>query len=287
VTGLHLRLAYREPIDVQALLRFLATRAVAGVEEFADGVYRRTLRLPHAAAVVSLQPGPGYVSCHLHLDDPRDLTAAVRRCRWLFDLDADPVAVDGLLGADPVLQRVVARRAGRRVPHTVDGTELAVRAVLGQQVSVAGARTLAGRLVQRFGKPLTAASGGLTHVFPEAAVLADADLRHLGLPARRAATINVVAHALADRDVILDAGADRDAALAGLAALTGVGPWTVSYIAMRALGDPDAFPGTDLGLRKAAAGLGLTPAALDVAARNWRPWRSYAAEYLWSTLEQT
>lgn len=281
-----LRLAYRPPLDADALLKHLVERAVAGVEVVDGSTYRRTLRLPHAAGLVALTPAAGHIQCRLQLEDPRDLASAVQRCRWLLDLDADPVAVDSVLAADPVLAGAVARRPGLRVPHAVDGAELAVRAVLGQQISVAGARTLAGRLVQRFGKPLTAPDGALTHLFPEPAALADADLRDLGVPGARAATLTRVTAALADGDLVLDPGADRTAAVAALSALRGVGPWTSSYVAMRALGDPDAFPASDLGLRTAAANLGLDPAALPDAARRWRPWRAYAAHYLWSTLQE-
>ena len=283
---LDLRLAHRQPLDAAALLRWLARRAVAGVEEAADGVYRRTLRLPHAAGIVELSPGAGHIRARLQLEDPRDLTAAVRRCRWLLDLDADPVAVDAVLSGDPVLAQAVRRSPGRRVPHTVDGGELAVRAVLGQQVSLAGARTLAHRLVTRLGKPLTAASGGLTHLFPSPEAIAGADLLDIGIPRSRARALVGVCAALADGKLALDAGAVRSDAAATLATLPGIGPWTTSYIAMRALGDPDAFPDTDLGLRKAAAAAGLDPKQLAAGAQRWRPWRSYAAEYLWSTLEE-
>ena len=282
-----LRLAYREPLDHAALWRFFAARAIPGVEEMDGEIYRRALRLPHAAGVAELAPGDGYIRCRLRLEDPRDLAVAVHRCRWVLDLDADPVAVDALLGGDALLSAVVQRRPGRRVPHTVDGAELAVRAVLGQQVSVAGARTLAGRLVERFGKPLTTSVGGVTHLFPTADALADAPLRDIGLPARRAATLSAISRAVADGDLDLEPGADWDGARRVLDELPGVGPWTTSYIALRALGDPDAFPDSDLGLRKAADRLGITATQLPQVAVAWRPWRGYAAEYLWSMLEET
>lgn len=281
-----LRLAYRAPLDANTLLDHLAQRAVAGVEEAEGDTYRRTLRLPHGPGVAALTPGSGHIRCRLQLEDHRDLTAAVGRCRWLLDLDADPAAVDAVLRADPILTGAVARRPGLRVFHTVDGAEMAVRAILGQQISVAGARTLAGRLVQRFGKPLAAPEGSLTHLFPEPGALAEADLRDLGVPRARAATLTRVAAALDDGTVTLDPGADRHEAVTALSALRGVGPWTASYIAMRALGDPDAFPASDLGLRKAAVKLGLGADSLPEASRRWRPWRAYAAHYLWSTLQE-
>ena len=283
---LDLRLAYRAPFDGAALLRWLGRRAIAGVEETAGDVYRRTLHLPHAPGIVELTPGDGHVRARLRLEDPRDLTAAVRRCRWLLDLDADPVAVDAILGADPVLAPAVRRHRGLRVPHTVDGAELAVRAVLGQQVSLAGARTLAGRLVARLGKPLTAPAGALTHLFPESEAIADADLSDLGIPGSRARALRGIAGAVAEGSLNLDAGAARTDAVRVLRTVPGIGPWTTAYIAMRALGDPDAFPDTDLGLRNAAAAAGIDPLRLAATAERWRPWRSYAAEYLWSTLEE-
>ncbi len=282
-----LRLAFRPPLDAGALLRHLSARAVPGVEAVTGGTYRRTLRLAHGCAVVELTPLPQHVGCRLRLEHLRDLTSAVQRCRRLLDLDADPVAVDGVLGADPTLGRVVQARPGRRVAHSVDGTELAVRAVLGQQVSVAGARTLAGRLVARFGKPLTTPDGSLTHLFPEAEALADQDLRDIGIPGRRAATVAGICTAVAEGRLVLDPGADWGAATAELGAVAGVGPWTTSYVAMRALGDPDAFPAGDLGLRRGAGALGVEPDRLESVAGAWRPWRAYAAEYLWSTLEES
>ena len=284
--SLDLRLAYRAPLDAEALLTWLGRRAVTGVESIVGGSYHRTLRLSHGSGVVELAPASGHIRCRIQLEDPRDLTAAVQRCRWLLDLDADPTAVDELLGADPVLANAVKRHPGRRVPHTVDGAELAVRAVLGQQVSVAGARTLAGRLVSRLGKPLTAPSGSLTSLFPTAEAIAEADLSDVGIPRSRARALTTLARALADGHLDLAVGAQREQATSVLATLPGIGPWTIAYIAMRALGDPDTFPETDLGLRKAAAQRNIAPNELATTAARWRPWRSYAAEYLWSTLEE-
>jgi AraC family transcriptional regulator, regulatory protein of adaptative response / DNA-3-methyladenine glycosylase II len=195
----------------------------------------------------------------------------------LLDLDADPHAVDEALANDPMLRASVERRPGIRVPGAVDGFELAARAVLGQQVSVAAARTLAGRLVERCGKPLTVARGALTHAFPDAAAVADADLDGLGLTGGRMRTLRALAHAVADDGLVIDPVADRDDVRRRLLALPGIGPWTADYVAMRALGDPDAFPATDLVLARA---LGTDGAA---RAEQWRPWRAYAAMHLWST----
>jgi AraC family transcriptional regulator of adaptative response / DNA-3-methyladenine glycosylase II len=278
---LTLRLAVREPFDGPALLDFLAVRAVPGVEEVVGGTYRRTLDLPHGPGVVALTPEPAAVRCALRLHDLADLPVAVERCRRLLDLDADPLAVLDALGDDPVVGPLVRKRPGLRVPGHVSGAELAVRAVLGQQVSVAGARTLAGRLVAAYGTPLPVPDGSLTHLFPSAAALATAS--PLPLPAARATALTTLAAAVASGALDVDRGVDRAAVSAALLALPGIGPWTASYVALRALGDPDAFLPTDLGVRHAVAALapGLAPAAL---AEAWRPWRSYALMHLWTSL---
>lgn len=279
-----LRLPFRKPLDAEGLLGFLAKRTIPGVEEFADGRYRRTLRLPHGAGVVELSSAGGHVACRLRIDDLRDLGTAVQRCRRLLDLDADPVAVAALLGEDPLLAPLVQACPGRRVPRTVDGEEFALRAVIGQQISVAGARTVAARLTARYGKPLTAPDGALTHLFPEPAALADADPLDLPMPARRGASLSGLARALATGEVVLDPGTDRLGAADALGALPGIGPWTIAIVALRALGDPDAFPADDLGIRRAATRLGMPEEAVALAryGERWRPWRSYAAVHLWS-----
>ena len=201
-----------------------------------------------------------------------------------FDLDADPVAVVAALGADPVLGPSVAAMPGLRTPGHVDGDELAFRAVLGQQVSVAGARTVAGRLAAEHGRKLADAFGSLTCLFPSAEVIATLAPEQLPMPAGRARAVIALASALASREVILDAGADRDAVAERLLAIDGIGPWTVAYIRLRALGDPDAFLPTDLGVRRAleARGLPGDPRSAASMAEAWRPWRSYALQYLWS-----
>jgi AraC family transcriptional regulator of adaptative response / DNA-3-methyladenine glycosylase II len=278
--GVELRLAVREPFDGAALLDFLGVRAVPGVEEVDGGTYRRTLRLPGGPGVVALTPLPGYVRCVLSLTDLADLPVAVERCRRLLDLDADPVAIADLLGADPVLGALVAKRPGLRVPGHVDGAELAVRAVLGQQVSVAGARTLAGRLVAAYGEPLAAPSGPLTHLFPSPAALRTVDPSSLPMPGARARALVGLCAALDEGSVVLDRGAARDDVRAALLALPGIGPWTASYVLMRALGSPDEFLPTDLGVRHALA----SAEAPVAAAEAWRPWRSYALMHLWTSL---
>ncbi|WP_069812413.1 DNA-3-methyladenine glycosylase 2 [Streptomyces sp. TP-A0874] len=281
---LALRLPHREPLNPSNLFGHLAATAVPGVEEWRDGAYRRTLRLPHGPGVVALRPLRDHVDCRLRLTDLRDLTIAISRCRRLLDLDADPVAVDGLLREDPVLAPLVARGPGRRVPRTVDPAEFAVRAVLGQQVSVAAARTHAGRLVLAHGEPVEDPDGGLSRLFPTPAALNDLDPARLALPRTRRSTLRTLVHALESGEVRLETGSDWELARRRLAAVPGIGPWTVESIAMRGLGDPDAFLPTDLGLRRAAreTGLPATPAALTTRAAPWRPWRSYAVQYLWA-----
>ena len=276
---LTLRLAMRPPYDGSAVLHWLGTRAVEGVEEVVDGHYRRTI----AGAVVDVEPRPdvGHVVVRIDVDDVGRVADIVARIRRLFDLDADPASVDDVLGQDPLLAPSVARHPGLRVPGAVDGFELVVRAVLGQQVSVAAARTFAGRLVQRCGTPLQTPSGSLTHLFPTAAQVASAPLDGLGLTGSRVTTLRAAADAVAGGALVLDPTADREATRARLAAIPGIGPWTVDYVAMRALGDPDAFPATDLVVRRALDG--TAPARSD----RWRPWRAYAAMHLWQMASTT
>jgi AraC family transcriptional regulator of adaptative response / DNA-3-methyladenine glycosylase II len=285
--ALSLRLPFRAPLCPDNLFGHLAATAVPGVEEWRDGTYRRTLRLPHGHGVVTLRPLPDHIRCQLALTDLRDLSMAISRCRRLLDLDADPVAVDDLLGRAPVLAPLVAKMPGRRVPRTVDPAEFAVRAVLGQQVSTAAARTHAARLVVAHGDKVEDPGGGLTHLFPEPEALADVDPASLAMPRSRRRTLTTLVAALVAGELDLGAGSDWQRARAGLTALPGVGPWMVETIAMRALGDPDAFTATDLGVRAAAKALGLpsAPKPLTAAAAGWRPWRAYAVQHLWATGE--
>ncbi|MEV0964265.1 MULTISPECIES: AlkA N-terminal domain-containing protein [unclassified Streptomyces] len=280
-----LRLPFRAPLNPDNLFGHLAATAVPGVEEWRDGAYRRTLTLPNGHGIVSLTPRPDHIACRLSLTDHRDLTLAISVCRRMLDLDADPVAVDDQLRTDPLLAPLVDKAPGRRVPRTADAAEFAVRAVLGQQVSTAAARTHAARLVTAHGTPVQDPEGGLTHLFPGPEALAAADPERLAFPRSRRTALTTLFGALADGRIRLGPGSDWAEARARLSELPGLGPWTVEAIAMRALGDPDAFLPTDLGVRHAAAGLGLpsTPAALTARAAAWRPWRAYAVQYLWAT----
>lgn len=279
-----LRLAYRQPCDVASTLAFLGLRAVPGVEEYDGTTYRRAVALPHGHGVVTLRPADGYVHADLRLDDLRDLSTAAARCRRLLDLDADPVAVLDALAGDPLLGRVVSRSPGLRSPGSVDGNEIAVRAVVGQQVSVAGARGTAARLVERYGKPLTTPTGSITHLFPDSATLAGVNPQELPMPRSRGRAVVAVADALASGRIGLDPGADRDATEHRLLRLPGIGPWTTSYVRMRVLADPDAFLPTDLGVRRGLEALGVAadPGTARGLSERWAPWRSYAVHHLWT-----
>jgi len=285
---LTLKLACREPFDGPALLDFLAARAVPGVEQVSGSRYARTIRAPGGPGLIELtlpgapapggRPEPGHVLLRARLPGLRGVGRVVSRCRQLLDLDADACAINAVLAADGLLAPLVAARPGLRVPGTYDGFELAVRAVLGQQVSVPAARTLAGRLAGRFGTRLEMPDRSPSVLFPGAADLAGADLSGLGLTTARQATLRALAAAVASGTLELDHGADPEETAARLGELPGIGPWTIAYILMRAVGDPDAFPVSDLGLRRALDSLGGSTAQAD----RWRPWRAYAAVHLWT-----
>jgi AraC family transcriptional regulator of adaptative response / DNA-3-methyladenine glycosylase II len=292
--SLTVRLPLRTPYDADAVLGWLAHRAVAGIEESDRGRYRRTLTLPDGTGTVTLEPSTSsrpprarrdvdHVLATFRLATIADLPAAVARSRRLLDLDADPEAFGSVLRADEVMGRLVRSRPGLRAPGAVDGAEWAVRVVLGQHISVRAARTVAGRLVAVYGKPLDRPDGALTHAFPPPETLVEADLESLGLTKARAAAVRELARQISGGDLVLDVGADRSAAEERLLAIPGIGPWTVAHVALRSLGDPDAFPAGDLGLQLAATRLGLADhaVALTHRANRWRPWRGYAAHYLW------
>jgi AraC family transcriptional regulator of adaptative response / DNA-3-methyladenine glycosylase II len=254
-----LRLAVRQPFDAAGVWHFLGLRLIDGVEEMDGDIYRRTLTLPRGRGVVELRAARDHVDASLRLDDLADLTAAVQRCRRLLDLDADPVAVDDVLGP--------LGPAGARVPGAVDGWELAARAVVGQQVSLRSAAAVLRRLVAAYGDG----------AFPTADRIVDADPATFGMPLAKGRTLIAVARAVTEGRLVLDAGADRDDTRHALLAISGIGPWTAGYVAMRALGDPDVFLEGDVAVRKGLAALGL---GAD-AAEGWRPWRSYAVVRLW------
>jgi len=286
-----LRLAYRQPFAGTELLGFFASRCVPEVEQVDGDCYRRALGLPHGSGTVALRPGPGYVEASFRLRDLRDLTAAVARCRHLWNLDADPCAVDDALAADPALRPLVASTPGVRVPGAVDGFEIALRAVVGQQVSLGQARQLLARLVTACAgrvddEVLDPAEPSVCRTFPGAAELAEVLARQpasFAGPASRRRCLLELASAVAEGRVAVDPGQSPDELRRSLTGLHGVGPWTAEYVAMRALGDPDAFLLSDLGLRRGAALVGLPspPAALAERAERWRPWRAHAQLHLW------
>ena len=273
-------LAAREPFCPCNVFGHLIATRIDGVEAFADGAYHRTLRLPIGWAVASLAPAPRGVRARVGLTDVSQLPTAVARLRRMLDLDADPAAVDAHLSLDPALAPLVAAHPGRRIPRGVDGAETAVKIVLGQQVSTAAARTHGARLVAAVGTPVDTGVPGLTHLFPEPSVIAKAPDEVFAFPRSRRDTLRLLATVLADGALDLGPGADREEARAGLLACKGIGPWTVEMVAMRALGDPDAFPATDLGVLRSAPELGV--ADLAGRAEAWRPWRSYATQHLWA-----
>jgi AraC family transcriptional regulator, regulatory protein of adaptative response / DNA-3-methyladenine glycosylase II len=274
---LELRLPYRAPMSLATTLEFLSARAIPGIESYDGARFIRSLRLPGGPAIVEISPGDGYVRCRTRLTDQRDLVAAVSRVRRLLDLDADPSAVDDVLSRDRQLEPAVRTNPGLRSPGAVDGFEMAMRAIVGQQISVAGARTLLGRIVADHGSATF--DGEPLRLFPAPESLAD--IETLPMPMSRLRTVRAVAAALVTGTLTLDPGADRRLTRRALLALPGVGPWTADYLAMRALADPDVLLVTDLGVAKSA-----TRQAIEVSdgRPDWAPWRSYATHHLWAGL---
>jgi AraC family transcriptional regulator, regulatory protein of adaptative response / DNA-3-methyladenine glycosylase II len=274
------RLRFRPPYDWRGLLEFLKPRATPGVEEVQNGAYRRTILFQDSYGYFEVFHDEASHSLHVRaqFDNPRALFFIIERIRTMFDLNADWSAIASVLNVDPELSGKLKAHPGLRVPGCWNGFEMGVRAILGQQVTVAGATTLAGRLVQKFGEQFST-SNGLTHIFPTSARLAEADIARIGLPQARARTIRDFARAVENDQVSFDGVIDCDAFLKQLCSIRGIGKWTAQYIAMRTLGDPDAFPSGDLGLLRA---LNLaTDGELDRRAEVWRPWRAYAAMYFW------
>lgn len=283
-----LRLAFRPPYDWSQVLDFLRVRAVPGVETVDERGYVRTVTTREGHAVVQVRPldDDNAVELRVRGAAPDDLFHISSTARRMFDLAADPASIAQALHSDPLIGRFVKGRPGLRIPGVWDGFECAVRAILGQQVSVAAARTFAARLVQRVGRPVAGETRGLTHVFPSAADLADADLEAIGLTTSRAAALRALARAVADGRLDLDGPLQE--VTAAIAALPGCGPWTARYVALRGLGDPDAFPASDLVLRRVAGAPGppLSAGALEARGQAWRPWRGYAALHLWRAAGQ-
>ncbi len=285
-------LSYTSPYDWPAMIDFLGARAIPGVEVVQPDRYLRTVELDGRHGTVEIRPAPdrSAVAATIRFPNVKALPTIVDRVRRVFDLGADVVAIHRHLAGDSVMAPLVAARPGLRLPGAWDGFELAIRAILGQQITVTAARRLAGKLVAAYGEPLTeGVSGpvpGLSAVFPHPEVLASADLTHLGMPRARAGSISALAAAAAANPELFARDQDLATAIARLKALPGIGEWTAQYIAMRALREPDAFPAADIGLLRAMTGVGgvrPTPAALLARAEAWRPWRAYAAQHLWTS----
>ena len=282
-----LLLRYHPPYDWPAMLGFLRRRAIPGIEQVSDDSYARTVQLDGVEGTVCVKPTDGNaLRARVRFPKLSALPAIIARLRRVFDLAADPVAIARHLAQDPALEPLVKARPGLRVPGAWDGFELAIRAVLGQQITVAAAVRLAGRLVANHGRRLAAADGALTHLFPGPAELAAADLGSLGLPRSRATTLSEVAAAALANPRLFDATSDLDDAVRRLRAIRGVGEWTAQYIALRQLREPDAFPAADVALIRAMTtrgGRARSSSELLERANGWRPWRAYAAQHLWAS----
>jgi AraC family transcriptional regulator of adaptative response / DNA-3-methyladenine glycosylase II len=273
------------------MLAFLAARAVPGMEIVENGVYARVIEMHGQVGSVRVSPGAGNaLIAQVRFPRLSSLPAIIARVRRVFDLGADPEAIGVHLSRDPTLAPLIAARPGLRAPGGWDGFELAMRAVLGQQVTVGAAIRLAGQLVAAYGQPAPLSATGhpaLTHAFPSPQAIAAADLTHLGMPGARARALSTVAAAVLDDPQLLGLNRSLEAAVARLKALPGVGEWTAQYIALRGMREPDAFPAADIGLMRALAGAdGARPNAAELLARAeaWRPWRAYAAQHLWAAV---
>jgi AraC family transcriptional regulator, regulatory protein of adaptative response / DNA-3-methyladenine glycosylase II len=290
-TGIVLQLPFRRPYQWDALLGFLAARAIPGVEEVKAGCYRRAIEVDRATGVIEVTrvAGKDALQLRIRLAEAGDLSQIVGRVRRMFDLDADPLEIAARLRLDPLLAPLVTALPGVRVPGAWDPFEITIRAILGQQVSVKAATTLAGRLVKSFGRAMTNGIGGPLSLFPRPEVLAEADLTTIGLTRARTETVNRIASAVRGGTLSFDALTGLDDAVEHLTAMRGVGPWTAQYIAMRALGEPDAFPASDLGLLAAVSSGSrpIRPTELAQRAEAWRPWRAYAAMLLWQSASRT
>lgn len=283
-----MRLAYQPPYDWAAMLGFLSARAITGLETVVAGVYRRSISVAGRHGWISVEPGAGdWLEVTVDFPEPGAMPEIERRLRRMFDLDAVPEVINAQLAQDPLMAQLVVARPGLRLPGTWDGLELAIRAVLGQQITVVAAIRLAGKLVAQYGQALPTPHAGITHLFPTPEVLAAADLATLGMPKARGRTLSGVAQALLDDPQLFEPKASLKDGVARLVALPGIGEWTAQYIAMRQLREADAFAPGDIGLINALAALEGGPVSarqLLARAEAWRPLRAYAAQHLWTTL---
>ena len=285
-----MRLLYQPPYDWAAMVGFLSARAIGGMETIEAGVYRRSISLGGQHGWIRVAMGDGdWLDVEVDFPEAAALPEIERRLRAMFDLDAQPQLINPQLATDPLMAQLVATRPGLRVPGTWDGLELAIRAVLGQQITVVAAIRLAGKLVMQYGQPLATPHAGITHVFPSAEVLAAADLATLGMPKARGRTLSGVAQALLDDPRLFEPQASLKAGVARLVALPGIGDWTAQYIAMRQMREVDAFASGDIGLINALVALEggpVSPRQLLARAEAWRPLRAYAAQHLWTSLQR-
>ncbi|WP_017475706.1 DNA-3-methyladenine glycosylase [Pseudomonas sp. PAMC 26793] len=285
-----MQLAYQAPYDWAAMLGFLSARAISGLETVDGGVYSRSISVDGQQGWLSVAPGAGdWLEVTVDFPNQAALPEIKQRLRDMFDLSADPKRINRQLATDPLMARLVAARPGLRVPGTWDGLELAIRAVLGQQITVVAAIKLAGKLVAQYGTPLVTPHAGVTHVFPSAEVLAAADLATLGMPKSRGRTLSAVAQALLDDPQVFQPKASLKEGVARLVALPGIGDWTAQYIAMRQMREQDAFASGDIALINALVALEggpVSPRQLLARAEAWRPLRAYAAQHLWTSLSR-
>lgn len=281
-----LLLRYRPPYDWDAMLGFLRLRAIPGIEQVSGDAYARTICLDGDQGTVTVRPGTGNaLQATVRFPRLQALPAIIARLRRVFDLASDPVAIAAQFSQDPIMTALIQARPGLRVPGAWDGFELAMRAVLGQQITVVAAIRLAGKLVAAHGAPMALPDGALTHVFPLPQAVAAAELASLGMPRSRAATLSAVAAAAVADKHLFDAAGGLEEAVRRLRTIRGVGEWTAQYIALRQLREPDAFPFADIGLIRALEKLEsrpYTPAQLLARSEPWRPWRAYAAQHLWA-----
>lgn len=287
--NIEVMLPYDPPYDWSAMLEFFRRRAIAGIEYVTDDSYSRSIELDGARGSVTVHATDRHaLRAVIQFPKLSALPTIIGRLRRVFDLAADPEIIAANLSTDPILAPLIAARPGLRVPGAWDGFELAIRAVLGQQITVTAAAKLAGRLVTQYGERLAESDGAITHVFPQADKLAAEDLSSLGMPRSRAATLSAVATAVVADASLLDASCDLDEAIQRLRSIRGIGEWTAQYIALRQLREPDAFPAADVGLLRALSELekrAYSSKELLVRSQQWRPWRAYAAQHLWTSLE--
>jgi AraC family transcriptional regulator of adaptative response / DNA-3-methyladenine glycosylase II len=289
---LKLRLYYRPPFNWEEILIFMRPRLIPGVEYVGMGRYMRSFRLEgncHGWFEVKDNPEHNLLELNLSVNGLEKLMAIVQRVRNMFDLDLDPMAVEQILSGDERLKTLVSKYPGMRIPGAWDPFEFSIRAILGQQISVKGASTLAGRIAGQYGKECSGdLPGGITRFFPDPEELKDADFSKIGLTEKRRETLAGFVKAVLDEHVSLDRGQDIHSFIRSFTCLKGIGNWTAHYVAMRALRMPDAFPHTDLGIKKALSRNGKFPGPSEVLkiAERWRPWRAYGALYLWKKLQE-